>query len=216
MQETEEPAKKKTTEQEEEEESEVKRIERELESSADELCQGAAASVSTSASGSTSASPSVPAADENDLNGDSQEETDQAAAVVVVGADSPDDPEASATATVAAAGSTSDDLEDILCDMMIQTSSPHFQHPRQPMQNYGHGMHGSLRQGGYHHHHHHHHHQVSGNFTIPKLKPSIQWIMPWEMRWIWIFKKKKTAGFIIARGYCIELKSILWAFLPFT
>ncbi|XP_065073145.1 segmentation protein cap'n'collar isoform X2 [Ochlerotatus camptorhynchus] len=156
--ETEEPAKKKTTEQEEEEESEVKRIERELESSADELCQGAAASVS--ASGSTSANPSVPAADENDLSGDSQEETDQAAAVVAAGANSPDDPEASATATAAAAAaSASDDLEDILCDMMIQTSASHFQHPRQPMQNYGHGMHGSLRQGGYHHHHHHHHHQ---------------------------------------------------------
>uniref|UniRef100_U5EX80 Putative bzip transcription factor nrf1 n=1 Tax=Corethrella appendiculata TaxID=1370023 RepID=U5EX80_9DIPT len=48
----------------------------------------------------------------------------------------------------------SDDL-DLLCDMMIQTPTTHFQHPRQPPQNYGHTM----RQGGYHHHHHLHHHQ---------------------------------------------------------
>lgn len=180
MQETEEPAKKKTAEQEEEEESEVKRIERELESSADELCQGAAASVSASASGSISASPGVPAVDENDLSSDSQQKSEHTTATTGLErcANSPDDPEASAAGS---ADSASDDLEDILCDMMIQTSSSHFQHPRQPMQNYGHGMHGSLRQGGYHHHHHHHHHQVSGNFgDCANFRCLIQWRVPWK------------------------------------
>lgn len=44
----------------------------------------------------------------------------------------------------------SDDL-DLLSDMMIQPSTTHFQHPRQPNQNYvGHGM-NAYRQGGYHH-----------------------------------------------------------------
>uniref|UniRef100_A0A1Q3FG62 Putative bzip transcription factor nrf1 n=1 Tax=Culex tarsalis TaxID=7177 RepID=A0A1Q3FG62_CULTA len=145
--ETAEPAKKKTTAEEEDEESEVKRIERELETSADELCQGAAAGGSSvdlnsadSVQPSTSSSPSS----------SSVEPSEQAAG----DKDHPlskDDPEAV----------VADDLEDLLCDMMIQTSSSHFQHPRQPMQNYGHGMHGSLRQGSYHHHHHYHQHHQS-------------------------------------------------------
>lgn len=47
----------------------------------------------------------------------------------------------------------SDEL-DLLSEMMIQPSSTHFQHPRQPpSQNYGHAM-NSYRQGGYHHPHH--------------------------------------------------------------
>ena len=45
-----------------------------------------------------------------------------------------------------------DEIEDLLCDMMIQTTTTHFQHPRQPSQSYGIN---SLRQSSYHHHHHH-------------------------------------------------------------
>ncbi|XP_062703305.1 segmentation protein cap'n'collar isoform X2 [Aedes albopictus] len=145
IEETEEPAKKKTTaEQDEEEECEVKRIERELESSADELCQGAAAAVAASVSATSGSSSSDLSDQATSATSSTTATTDQEK--------KDDDPEA-------ASGASSDDLEDILCDMMIQTSASHFQHPRQPMQNYGHGMHGSLRQGGYHHHHHHHHHQ---------------------------------------------------------
>jgi hypothetical protein len=40
-----------------------------------------------------------------------------------------------------------DDL-DLLNDMMIQPSTPHFQHPRQPNQNYAHCV-NSYRQNGY-------------------------------------------------------------------
>ncbi|XP_039439779.1 segmentation protein cap'n'collar isoform X1 [Culex pipiens pallens] len=140
--ETDEPAKKKTTAEEEEEESEVKRIERELETSADELCQGAAA-----------AGSSVDLKSATDSVAQSAEEKPEKAAAANGDKDPlPDDPEAV----------VADDLEDLLCDMMIQTSSSHFQHPRQPMQNYGHGMHhGSLRQGSYHHHHHYHQHHQS-------------------------------------------------------
>lgn len=148
MQETDEPAKKKTTAEEEEEESEVKRIERELETSADELCQGAAAAGS---------SVDLKSATTDSVSQSAEEKPKQAAAAANGDKDPlPDDPEAV----------VADDLEDLLCDMMIQTSSSHFQHPRQPMQNYGHGMHhGSLRQGSYHHHHHYHqHHQVSRGF----------------------------------------------------
>ena len=46
----------------------------------------------------------------------------------------------------------SEDL-DLLSDMMIQPATPHFQHPRQPQQNYGHASMNSYRQG-YHAHHH--------------------------------------------------------------
>jgi hypothetical protein len=38
---------------------------------------------------------------------------------------------------------------DLLCDMMM-TSTAHFQHPRQPPQNYGHHGVNSFRQAGYH------------------------------------------------------------------
>jgi hypothetical protein len=38
---------------------------------------------------------------------------------------------------------------DLLCDMMM-TSTAHFQHPRQPPQNYGHHSVNSFRQSGYH------------------------------------------------------------------
>lgn len=151
VEETVEAAKKKTTaEQEEEKESEVKRIERELESSADELCLGAAVATTSvsAASGSTAASPTSDNSSPSSSSADSSVSSDQE------DRDTPEDPNVSASSAF-----SSDDLEDILCDMMIQTSTSHFQHPRQPMQNYGHGMHGSLRQGGYHHHHHHHHHQ---------------------------------------------------------
>ncbi|XP_058449720.1 segmentation protein cap'n'collar isoform X2 [Malaya genurostris] len=147
----EERAKTKTTAEEEEEESEVKRIERELETSADELCQGAAASTSGSCDSSFGSSAadtsSLVSGTDSSLKelGTSTPEKDQGISV---------DVESDTTA-----GSAADDLENLLCDMMIQTSSGHFQHPRQPMQNYGHGMHGTLRQSGYHHHHHHHHHQ---------------------------------------------------------
>ncbi|XP_055634848.1 segmentation protein cap'n'collar isoform X2 [Toxorhynchites rutilus septentrionalis] len=161
-----EPVKKTTiTEEDEEEESEVKRIEKELETSADELCQGGGSS--------TSSSPPSGTENENGLSGgncgaesnkvvssdplsdgkhDKRQDSDRTASTSSGGSSCSNDSEAIAP-------TTSDDLEDLLCDMMIQTSSSHFQHPRQPMQNYGHGMHGSLRQGGYHHHHHHHHHQ---------------------------------------------------------
>ncbi|GAB0095618.1 segmentation protein cap'n'collar [Sergentomyia squamirostris] len=43
------------------------------------------------------------------------------------------------------------ELEELLCDMMIQSSSGTFQHPRS-VQGYGHGM-NSYRQSSYHHHH---------------------------------------------------------------
>ena len=46
----------------------------------------------------------------------------------------------------------SENLE-LLSDMMIQPATPHFQHPRQPQQNYGHASMNSYRQG-YHAHHH--------------------------------------------------------------
>lgn len=147
--ETDEPAKKKTTAEEEEEESEVKRIERELETSADELCQGAVAAAGSSVVKSVD-SHQPPTSEQPD--GPTQQ--DLAAGCETCAAangDKEDDPEAV----------VADDLEDLLCDMMIQTSSSHFQHPRQPMQNYGHGMHGSLRQGSYHHHHHYHQHHQS-------------------------------------------------------
>lgn len=153
--ETDEPAtKKKTTAEEEEEESEVKRIERELETSADELCQGAGSSVDLkSAAEPSTSSPSSSSSEQPDGPQDLAAGCETCAAA---NGDknshglSDDDPEGVA-----------DDLEDLLCDMMIQTSSSHFQHPRQPMQNYGHGMHGSLRQGSYHHHHHYHQHHQS-------------------------------------------------------
>lgn len=153
--ETAEPAKKKTTaEEEEEEKSEVKRIERELETSADELCQGAAAGSSVDLKSADSSRPLTSSAEH-------QQQQDLATAgceTCCAAANGDKDPlpdDADPEAVVA------DDLEDLLCDMMIQTSSSHFQHPRQPMQNYGHGMHGSLRQGSYHHHHHYHQHHQS-------------------------------------------------------
>lgn len=155
--ETGEPAKKKTTA--EEEESEVKRIERELETSADELCQGAVAAAtvdlksdeSAPSTSSSSASPSSSSSSSEQPESDCETCAAAAAAAGNAADKDTDDPEAVA-----------DDLEDLLCDMMIQTSASPFQHPRQPMQNYGHGMHhGSLRPNGYHHHHHHHHHHQS-------------------------------------------------------
>ncbi|XP_058811889.1 segmentation protein cap'n'collar isoform X2 [Topomyia yanbarensis] len=153
---SEESAKKKTTAEEEDEESEVKRIERELETSADELCQGGAAA---SASGYCDSSSDISAADTSSLSGGPADTLTRS-----LGASSPEENQPSSISVDGVepketAGGAADDLDNLLCDMMIQTSSGHFQHPRQPMQNYGHGMHGSLRQGGYHHHHHHHHHQ---------------------------------------------------------
>uniref|UniRef100_A0A182MRX9 Uncharacterized protein n=1 Tax=Anopheles culicifacies TaxID=139723 RepID=A0A182MRX9_9DIPT len=119
--------------------AEVQRIERELQQvSVDEICLGGA-------SGSTNADRS---------NCDDTGENLGTANDTV--ADTAPSDEGLAAAPV------TDDLEDLLCDMMIQTSS-HFQHTRQNTQGYGHGAMSSFRQtatggSGYHHHHHHHHH----------------------------------------------------------
>uniref|UniRef100_A0A182NN61 Uncharacterized protein n=1 Tax=Anopheles dirus TaxID=7168 RepID=A0A182NN61_9DIPT len=126
-------------EQEEQDIAEVKRIEQELQQvSIDEICLGAAA-----ASTSTDRSN----------NGNTEEilgtVNDSLASTTTSNEGLEDAP-------------ATDDLEDLLCDMMIQTSS-HFQHSRQNSQGYGHGAITSFRQtttggAGYHHHHHHHHH----------------------------------------------------------
>uniref|UniRef100_A0A182WK36 Uncharacterized protein n=1 Tax=Anopheles minimus TaxID=112268 RepID=A0A182WK36_9DIPT len=122
--------------------AEVQRIERELQQvSVDEICLGGA-------SGST--------------NGDRSNCDDTGENL-----DTANDTVADPTTTTSDEGlevapPVTDDLEDLLCDMMIQTSS-HFQHTRQNTQGYGHGAMSSFRQtttggSGYHHHHHHHHH----------------------------------------------------------
>ncbi|XP_055614334.1 death-associated protein kinase related-like, partial [Uranotaenia lowii] len=162
---TDKSAKEQQTNLDEEEESEVKRIERELESSADELCQGAAANVGAVVSILTSDPTTTTTGASSKLN-------DSACGSCCSSSSSSSScgsskNRSSSRSTSASEGDEagenvppSDDLEELLCDMMIQTSSSHFQHPRQPMQNYGHGMHhGSLRQTGYHHLNHHHHHQ---------------------------------------------------------
>lgn len=42
------------------------------------------------------------------------------------------------------------EIEDLLCTMMIQSSTGPFQHPR-AVSNYGHGVHNSFRSASYHH-----------------------------------------------------------------
>uniref|UniRef100_A0A2M4DKG2 Putative bzip transcription factor nrf1 n=1 Tax=Anopheles darlingi TaxID=43151 RepID=A0A2M4DKG2_ANODA len=140
--------------------AEVHRIEQELQVSVDDLYLSSASTSSTSGGHSSSAL--------------SETEADLVASTIAVnGGGDADDDDPNVTAAAAAVASSSsaseenldapatDELEDLLCDMMIQTSS-HFQHSRQNTQGYGHGM-SSFRQtttgaGGYHHHHHHHHH----------------------------------------------------------
>ena len=137
--------------QEEQEIAEVKRIEQELQQvSVGEICLGGG----SRASGSSSADQNSNCEDTGEIL---DTETDSAAAANTTSSD----------AEGLEAEPVTDDLEDLLCDMMIQTSS-HFQHTRQNTQGYGHGAMGSFRQtatGGagyhHHHHHHHHHHQVS-------------------------------------------------------
>ncbi|XP_050095923.1 segmentation protein cap'n'collar isoform X2 [Anopheles aquasalis] len=120
--------------------AEVHRIEQELQVSVDDLYLSSA-SASTTAHSET----------ETDLPATISSAATRDDPIAACSASSEDNLDAPAT----------DELEDLLCDMMIQTSS-HFQHSRQNTQGYGHGM-SSFRQtttgaGGYHHHHHHHHH----------------------------------------------------------
>uniref|UniRef100_A0A182PJ22 Uncharacterized protein n=1 Tax=Anopheles epiroticus TaxID=199890 RepID=A0A182PJ22_9DIPT len=136
--------------QQEQEIAEVKRIEQELQQvSVNEICLGAA-------SGSSSADQS----NCEDTGEILDTANDSAAAVAAAAANTTSSDEGLEVAPV------TDDLEDLLCDMMIQTSS-HFQHSRQNTQGYGHGAMSSFRQtatggAGYHHHHHHHHHHHQG------------------------------------------------------
>ncbi|XP_049296442.1 segmentation protein cap'n'collar isoform X1 [Anopheles funestus] len=153
-----ENVKHQTESHEEQEIAEVQRIERELQRvSVDENCLGAA-------SGSTNA------ADGNcDDTGENLGTVNDTVADTAT-SDEGLDEDAPVT----------DDLEDLLCDMMIQTSS-HFQHTRQNTQGYGHGAMSSFRQtatggSGYHHHHHHHHHHHQSRVPLSRA-------VSMEQRW---------------------------------
>ncbi|XP_035790505.1 segmentation protein cap'n'collar-like isoform X3 [Anopheles albimanus] len=123
--------------------AEVQRIEQELQVSVDDLYLSSASTSARTGHGSAL----------------SETETELPTTITTTATD---DPVAASSASEENLDApATDELEDLLCDMMIQTSS-HFQHSRQNTQGYGHGM-SSFRQtttgaGGYHHHHHHHHH----------------------------------------------------------
>ncbi|EDO64492.1 AGAP005300-PA [Anopheles gambiae str. PEST] len=150
--------------QEEQEIAEVKRIEQELQQvSVGEICLGGG----SRASGSSSADQNSNCEDTGEIL---DTETDSAAAANTTSSD----------AEGLEAEPVTDDLEDLLCDMMIQTSS-HFQHTRQNTQGYGHGAMGSFRQtatggAGYHHHHHHHHHHHQSRVPLSRA-------VSMEQRW---------------------------------
>ncbi|XP_053676062.1 segmentation protein cap'n'collar [Anopheles nili] len=134
--------------QQEQADREVKRIEQELQQvSVDEICLGAASGSSSTDSSSTSGVGATALNDTDEILGSAVTDSTVNVTTSDDGLEVPPVP---------------DDLDDLLCDMMIQTSS-HFQHTRQNTQGYGHGAMTSFRQtttggSGYHHHHHHHHH----------------------------------------------------------
>ncbi|XP_053664921.1 segmentation protein cap'n'collar [Anopheles marshallii] len=140
-------------------EQEVQRIERELQQvSVDEICLGGAAGSTNAAEHSN--------CDDTGENLGTVNETVADTATSDEGLDE--------------VAPVTDDLEDLLCDMMIQTSS-HFQHTRQNTQGYGHGAMSSFRQtttggSGYHHHHHHHHHHHQSRVPLSRA-------VSMEQRW---------------------------------